>query len=418
MNKPSEPVDIAVIGAGIIGVCAALELAERGLRVTIFDPAEICSKTSYGNAGVISPWTCVPQSMPGLWKHIPGWIMRPDGPISIRPAYMPKFLPWAMKFFAAAQPERLNPVADALFTLSRGSVDAYRKRLDGTGEEHLVRDSLYVHVYKSPAAASLDHLGWQMRRQRQVPVELIDKQSLRRLEPELADDFQAAIIIKQQGRARDPAGIGIALAKKALALGATHIRTAVTSIKPNMGQGCIIETETGQFRAHKIVLAAGVWSGHLLQTYGYHLPLEAERGYHLLLKQPGIELNNSVMDAEGKYVASSMAGGIRIAGTAEFSGLQTPPNYVRARRFAKQAKRLFPRINCEQPEEWMGSRPSFPDSLPCLGNIPDLPGIIAAFGHSHYGLGMAPATSEIIADCVTGKTPNADMRAYSIGRFT
>jgi D-amino-acid dehydrogenase len=154
-----------------------------------------------------------------------------------------------------------------------------------------------------------------------------------------------------------------------------------------------------------------------LADFGFTLPLEAERGYHLLLRDPGIDLNNSIMDADGKYVASSMDAGIRIAGTAEFSGLDTAPNYARARRFAKQARQLFPRINCDQPEEWMGARPSFPDSLPCLGEIPGLTGIIAAFGHSHYGLGMAPGTSTIIADCVTGRRPRVDMAPYHIGRF-
>ena len=112
-----------------------------------------------------------------------------------------------------------------------------------------------------------------------------------------------------------------------------------------------------------------------------------------------------------------MEAGIRIAGTAEFAGLDAKPNYERARCFSEHAKDLFPRINCSQIEEWMGSRPSFPDSLPCLGEIPRLNGIIASFGHSHYGLGMAPGTARLIADCVTNKSNKADLSAYDIGRF-
>ena len=410
-------IDVAIVGAGIIGVCIALELVERGLQVAIFDPADVCSKTSYGNAGVISPWTCVPQSLPGLWKQLPAWLVRPDGPVSIRPGYVPQFLPWALRFMAAGKADRLDPIADAMFALSKGSVDAYKRRLAGTGKAHLVRDSIYVHVYRDPAAASLDHLGWQMRQNRQVPVDYINADELRIIEPELADEFKAAIIIKRQGRASDPAGIGIALAEKSVACGATHIKSQVKEIRPDNGQGCQVVTDRRTYQVGKIVLAAGIWSRQLLVNFGFNLPLEAERGYHLLLRDPGIELNNSIMDADGKYVASSMDAGIRIAGTAEFSGLDTAPNYARARRFAKQARQLFPRINCDQPEEWMGARPSFPDSLPCLGEIPGLTGIVAAFGHSHYGLGMAPGTSTIIADCVTGRRPSADMAPYHIGRF-
>jgi len=410
-------IDVAIVGAGIIGVCMALELVERGLQVAIFDPADVCSKTSYGNAGVISPWTCVPQSLPGLWKQLPAWLIRPDGPVSIRPGYLPQFLPWASRFMAAGKADRLNPIADAMFALSKGSVDAYKRRLAGTGKAHLVRDSIYVHVYRDPEAASLDHLGWQMRQNRQVPVDYINADELRIIEPELADEFKAAIIIKRQGRASDPAGIGIALAEKSVACGATHIKSQVKEIRPDNGQGCQVVTDRHTYQVGKIVLAAGIWSRQLLANFGFNLPLEAERGYHLLLRDPGIELNNSIMDADGKYVASSMDAGIRIAGTAEFSGLDTAPNYARARRFAKQARQLFPRINCDQPEEWMGARPSFPDSLPCLGEIPGLTGIVAAFGHSHYGLGMAPGTSTIIADCVTGRRPSVDMAPYHIGRF-
>ena len=184
--QPKPTIDVAVVGAGIIGVCTALELAERGLKVTIFDPAPFCSKTSYGNAGVISPWTCVPQSMPGLWKQVPGWLIDPDGPVSIRPSYMPKLLPWVLRFLAAGRPQRIDPVANAMFRLSKGSVAAYKTRLEGTGKENLVRDAMYVHVYRTPKSASLAHLSWQLRPARPGPIELVDNAALRGVGPAIA----------------------------------------------------------------------------------------------------------------------------------------------------------------------------------------------------------------------------------------
>ena len=417
MRESKATIDVAVVGAGIIGVCTALELVERGLQVTIFDPAPVCSKTSYGNAGVISPWTCVPQSMPGLWKQIPKWLIDPDGPVSIRSAYLPKFLPWALRFFAAGRINRIDPIADSLFQLSKGSVNAYKKRLAGTGKENLIRDSMYVHVYRNPKAASLDHLVWRLRQERQVPLELIDKNTLREIEPDISTDYKAAIIIREQGRASDPAGIGIALAKKAKEKGVAHIETTVQQVCPDQGLGCGLLTDQGTFVAKKIVLAAGVWSCQLLKQFGMKLPLEAERGYHLVLRDPGITINNSVMDAEQKYVASLMKAGVRVAGTAEFAGLNANPNFFRAQRFATQAKKLFPKLNVGDAEEWMGTRPSFPDSLPCLGEIPGVKNIIAAFGHSHYGLGMGPGTSELIADYITNQGSDRNLSPYSIKRF-
>ena len=148
-----------------------------------------------------------------------------------------------------------------------------------------------------------------------------------------------------------------------------------------------------------------------------HLPLEAERGYHLVFRNPRIEINNSIMDVEHMFVASQMAGGVRVAGTAEFAGIQAAPDYRRAFVFKKAVKSLFPRINIDEVVPWMGRRPTFPDSLPCIGRVEGLNGLYAAFGHSHYGLSQAPSTGRIIADCVTGRTPDVDIYPYRIGRF-
>ena len=176
--------------------------------------------------------------------------------------------------------------------------------------------------------------------------------------------------------------------------------------------------EEQQHDAAHLVLAAGVWSASLLKPFGLHLPLEAERGYHLVCRNPGIEINNSIMDVEHMCVASQMAAGVRVAGTAEFAGIQAAPDHRRAFVFRKALKSLFPRINLNDAEPWMGRRPTFPDSLPCIGMIEGLKGLYAAFGHAHYGLSQAPSTGRIIADCVTGRTPDVDLHPYRTGRFT
>ena len=140
---------------------------------------------------------------------MPRWLIDPEGTVSVRLEHLPKLLPWVLRFLAAGRSERLDPVADGLFRLSRGSVAAYKKRLAGTGQEQLVCDSMYVHVYRDPKAASLDHLGWQLRQERQVPLELIDKRALKGIEPHIATDFKADILINNRGRTSDPPGVGI-----------------------------------------------------------------------------------------------------------------------------------------------------------------------------------------------------------------
>ena len=409
---------VTIVGAGIVGICTALSLLEKGCEVEVIDRDPPAEGASHGNAGVISPWTCVPQSMPGVWKNVPKWLLDPEGPVALRWSYLPKFLPWAFKFLAAGKEACLPAIADAMSALNRPNVDLYRRHLDGTGHEDLVASSMYVHVFRDPAGANLNQLAWRMRAERDVPMEVINEGELREVEPAISTDYKAAILLKDQARALDPRAIGKALAEKAQGMGAVFLQTPVHKITPAGGGKWTLETGDGEMVASRLVLAAGVWSARLLAPLGISVPLEAERGYHMIFQDPGITVNNSIMETDAKFVASSMQSGVRFAGTAEFAGIDAEPDYRRARIFAKLGKRLFPGMNIDSPIEWMGRRPSFPDSLPCLGEVPGHAGLFAAFGHSHYGFGMAPNTGRVVAEVVSGATPNIDMAPYRIDRFS
>ena len=409
---------VTVIGAGIVGLCTSLSLFEKGHTVDIIDRDPPAEGASHGNAGIGSPWCCVPQSLPGLWKHIPKWTLDPEGPVTIRWGYLPRFLPWAIKFLRAGNLAALPAIADAMRALNRPNVDLYRHHLSGTGQQHLLSDSLYVHVYKDPAVADLGELGWRIREERGVPLRVVNSGELHEIEPALSRDYTSAVVIKGQARALDPGAIGKALAEKAMSMGATFRQTGVDRISPSPEGGWILHTGEGEFGADKLVIAAGAWSARLLQPLGIKVPLEAERGYHLVFRDPGITINNSIMDTEGKFAASSMLAGVRCAGTAEFAGLDAPPDYRRAEVFKRLGRKLFPGLNVDDAEEWMGTRPSFPDSLPCIGEVPGQVNLFSAFGHSHYGFGMAPNTGRIVAELVSGQQPNVDITPYRIDRFT
>ena len=408
---------VTVLGTGIVGICTGLALLERGFQVEFIDRAPPASGASHGNAGVVSPWSCVPQSLPGLWRHVPKWLIDPEGPVSVGWTHLPRFLPWAYRFFAAGKAEGLNRIGDAMNALNRPNVDLYRHFLRDTGGENLIKDSWYVHVYRDPADADLSHLGWRMRSDRGVPMERIGESELREVEPAIGPAYKAAILIKDQARATDPGAVGRALFDKACGNGATFHSAEVTGITPDGSGNWMLRTAAEPLSADTLIVAAGAWSLKLLKPLGISVPLEAERGYHLVIKNPGVSVRNSIMDAGKKFVASSMDAGIRCAGTAEFAGLHAPPDYRRARIFKKHAAELFPDIDTSQTEEWMGTRPSLPDSLPCLGPVPGYENLFAAFGHSHYGFGMAPNTGRVIASLVAGERPNIDMTPYAVERF-
>ena len=413
----TEARDAIVIGAGIVGICATLALQDKGFDVTVIDREGPAEATSYGNAGVISPWSCVPQSMPGLWKQVPKWLLDPEGPLSIRWSYAPRMLPWLIEFLRAGTPSRLPAIADAMLAVNRSSVELYRQLLADTGEDALVRDCLYLHLYRDPKGADPDALPWRLRRERGVPLEVLKGGEIQELEPEVSSAFQSAVAIRQQGRTVNPGRLGKVLAAKAEARGARFLRARVTRIAGRDGPGYRVETDEGSHEANKVVLAAGAWSKRLLADLGVRLPLEAERGYHLVFTDPGLTLSHSLTDADNKFVASSMEMGVRSAGTAEFAGLDAAPDYRRARVFVRHTREMLPNLNTEDCEEWMGPRPSTPDSVPYIGQVPGHPDLFAGFGHGHLGLTGAPMTARMLAGLVADEPLNVDMSAYRLDRF-
>ena len=413
----NEPVTI--IGAGIVGICCALSLQERGFKVRLIDPNEPGQGASMGNAGIISPWSCIPQSMPGMWKQVPKWLLSKSGPVSIPIAHFPRFIPWGVRFLRSGTEANVRRISAAMAELVAPNIDLYRRYLQGTGHESLLRPSSYVFVSRNPQSSFPDGLAWELRRAVGAPMRKVSGAELREMEPALSTDYGSAIVLDDQSRAVSPGRIGQVLAEKVQQQGGTIDRLEVKSIKPDSdGSGWVLTTTDGELACQRLVLAAGAWSAKLLAGIGVHVPLEAEGGYHTVFKSPGIELNNSISDLDQHIVSSSMEPGLRTAGTAEFAGLNAQPNYDRAKLLIGQTKAMFPDLNISDVDYWRGTRPSFPDSLPAIGEIAGFPNLFTAFGHSHYGLGMAPKTGQLIAELVSGGRPNCDMSAYDAMRFS
>lgn len=409
--------DVIVIGAGIVGICCVLSLIEKGLSVVLIDRDEPGQGASYGNAGIISPWSIIPQSVPGIWKQIPGMLLNKHGPLSVNASYFPKLIPWGIKFLRNGNKQQVDKASTAMDLLNHSNIELYQKHLAGTGHENLIQDSMYVHAFRNPKDASLNDLGYKIRAEKGANLEKIDQQELQMLEPALSDTFKAAILIKGQARAMSPGKIATVLAQKAQNLGVEIIKANVENLSTSEINNWEVLTDLGKFNAKKIVLSAGAWSTQLLKPLGVSLPLVAERGYHLEYSNSEITLNNSVMDVDNMFVASSMENGLRIAGTAEFAELDAPPNEARIKSLKMHARIMLPDIKEDSVKTWMGARPSFPDSLPVLDEIKNHKGLFTAFGHAHYGLMMAPKTGQIIANLVTENTNNIDLSAFSAGRF-
>ncbi|WP_306152789.1 FAD-binding oxidoreductase [Roseovarius sp. MMSF_3281] len=410
--------DVTILGAGIVGICTALSLLERGQRVRLIDRGAPGQETSFGNAGVISPWSIIPQATPGLWRSIPGMLLSGNKPLAVRAATWPRMIPWGLRLLAHGSETRTRAAADAMAHLCGPSIDLYRRHLAGTGHEALIRDSCYIHAFRNEdaARAAFDSLGYRIRAEKGAPMDLVDHPALKQMEPAIGPAYRAAIVIGAQARCTNPGRMGQVLAEKARAMGAEIIQDEVQALTP-AGTGWQIAGKARTYDAARVVMAMGAWSAALLRPLGYRLPLMAERGYHIECPAAGVSLENSIMDMDGKFVASSMEGGVRLAGQAEFAQADAPPDPRRQEILARQAREVFPDIVTKNARFWMGRRPSFPDSLPVLGPSERHEGLHFCFGHSHYGLMMAPKSGEVLADHLTGVRPNVALEAYRATRF-
>ncbi|WP_138471472.1 FAD-binding oxidoreductase [Poseidonocella sp. HB161398] len=409
--------ETVIIGAGVVGICTALSLIERGRKVRLIDRDAPGQATSYGNAGVISPFSITPHSSPGLWKALPGMLADPRKPLRVRPGFWPRMAPWGLRFLANGTEAKFRESAAAMRALCAPSIELYRRYLEAAGQGGLIADSYYIHAFRNPDKASLDALGFKVRAEHGAELELVGSQGLQAVEPAVSKDFKAAILIKGQGRALSPGRIGSVLAERVAALGGIVERAEVTGLSREGGTWTVT-TSAGAHEAESVVMAAGAWSRALLAPLGLRLPLMAERGYHIEISDPGVTLNNSFTDVEATVVASSMEGGMRVAGTAEFGDIDAAPDPAREAVFRKLARGICPDVAEGPAKVWMGRRPTLPDSLPALGGLPGQPGLYAAFGHSHHGLMMAPKTGEVVAELVTGGDPGIDMAPYAPLRFS
>jgi D-amino-acid dehydrogenase len=407
---------VTVIGAGVVGICTALSLAEKGVTVRLIDRAEPGQGASYGNAGVVAPHSIVPNAAPGLWKKLPGWLLSKDGPVRIRPEHALRFIPWGLKALRHSGEAEVRRIAAAMEVLNRDNVALYRRHLAGTGHEGLIQDSMYVYAYRDGAAARLDGLDAEVRQSLGAKMIRLSQGELRELEPDLAPEFEAALAVVDQGRATNPGRVGQVLTEKLVRMGGEVIRADVKGLA-RAGEGWRVETSAGAYESAKVVVTAGAWSARLLAPLGLKLPLQAERGYHVVFPETEARLRNSVMDTDAKIVASTMEMGLRAAGTAEFGDADAPPDPARAAAVERALRRLVPGIGAGRVETWMGVRPSFPDSLPVIGEMPGLKGLYGGFGHSHWGFMMAPKTGAMLADLVTEARVNMDLSAYSAARF-
>ena len=418
MNQtPCNQRRITVVGAGIVGISCALNLLRDGHAVTVVDRAPPGEGCSQGNAGMFSSDSFIPLSIPGVLGQVPGWLLDPFGPLAIRWRHLPSMVPWLVRFVLAGRPRRVEEICAALAPLLASSLEEHRALARGTEAEGLIRAQGCLYVYEDARSLAKEAKSWDLQQAHGTVMERLDGAQIREREPALASVYQHGYFLPKMGHTVEPMLLVKGLAGHFEQSGGVILKREVLDIEAGPDGPRRLATDQGTLDVDVLVIAAGAFSGRLTAKLGSPVPMQGERGYHVTIANSGIHLNTPVFVNTYKFIATPMAPGIRIAGTAEFGGLDAVPNFARAQVLVRHAKRMLPGIDASDVSEWSGLRPTLPDSLPVIGRSPHLPNLFFAFGHQHVGLTGGPKTGRLIADLVAGRPPNIDIRPFRADRF-
>ncbi len=418
LSAAESSCDVLVIGAGIVGTAIALRLQREGRDVLLIDREGVAAQASRVNAGALAFSDVLPLASPGILKKAPRWLFDPLGPLAIRPGYLPRLAPWLLRFWRASQPDRVRASTAAQAAMMDLSAAETPAMLASANAGLMLHSDGVLHVYESEEEMQASQPGWQARADHGIAfTHLRGPEAIAEVQPGLSPELVAATYIPRWNTVGDPQRVVEALAAALEQRGGRLRRADAAALEPGVGGVKVRLRDGPQPVARRVVVAAGAWSHRLARTLGDRIPLETERGYNTTLPVGAFDLRHQVTFGGHGFVVTPLACGVRVGGAVEFAGLDAPPNFARARTLLAKAKRFMPALRTGGGVEWMGFRPSLPDSLPAIGPASADARVVYAFGHGHLGLTQAAATARLVADIVLDRPPALDLAPFRPQRF-
>ena len=411
---------VTIIGAGIVGLATALTLQSEGHEVTLIDPRPPGSATSFGNAGAIVSGGVVPTATPGLWKRVPKMLFDPMSPLKIRWSYLPRLTPWLIRFLDSGREAKALKTSRELSTLTEQCLEAHHRLADLAGARSILKPVGWLKVYRDEDAYAGTAYDRGLMDLAGVNYQHLNADELHQLEPGISRDYTVGLFQPDASFVSTPYALSQALFSAFTQRGGIHNQEEVRRFEfGDNGEPSAVVTTHAIHPVDLLVIAAGAWSKELARLLGSKVSLDTERGYHLSFArtEAGPVLNRPTVFGGPQFVLSPMADGIRLNSGVELAGLEAEPDFTRIKALVPLAQQCLPGLSGEITREWMGYRPSTPDSKPVIGHSPVHGNVLYAFGHGHMGLGLSAITGRLIADLVAGRASRIPLGPFAVNRF-
>lgn len=406
--------EIAIIGAGVVGLSIAEALMTRGLSqdIVMIDPNPAGMGASYGNAGTIADYAVMPVGTPDVLRSLPSLLFDKNSPLSIRRAGILALMPWLARFAWQSLPRQAEANAQAIAALLTDAGPLWADLAGRIGGTSILQSKGCLYLYETAHDYRAAHQDMAGRRALGIEVDLIGPEALRQMEPNLPPVAGGAAFFPKAVFMSDPSAM---VQRLAAHLDVQMIRARADRITRHAG-GVTITGAGVNITAKRVIIAAGAHSRALARTAGDRVPLDTERGYHVEWDMDAPRLTRPTCPTSRGFYLCPMTGRLRVAGTVELGGLTAPPSQHRIDRLIQGARAFFPDLGAPD-RVWMGFRPSMPDSRPVIGPSRFGDDVIHAYGHGHIGLTLAPITAQLVADVIAGRTPSRDLKPYRVDRF-
>ncbi|MEO9654455.1 NAD(P)/FAD-dependent oxidoreductase [Marinomonas sp.] len=416
--KEKAGCDVIVVGAGIVGISIALKLQAQGKRVLVVDRKGVASETSAGNAGAFAFSDIIPLATPGIMRKAPKWLLDPLGPLSIRPAYAWQIMPWMLKFWRSSWQDKYQAALAAQAELMSFSKAALERQIAAVKGDALIRREGQLQVYEGLEEFKASLADWKIRKEHGVVFQFLENhEAIAAIQPGIHPRFSHGVFTPEWMNVVHPEKWTQHLAGAFEGLGGRVCIASIKAIEPSNEQVIVLCEDGETLIASNLVLAAGAWSKPLAHSLGDDIPLDTERGYNTTLSTEKFELKTHLSFSNHGFVVSKVGDDIRVGGAVELGGLSLAPNYKRAELLLNKAASFLPGLPSKGGVQWMGFRPSMPDSLPVISYASRTKRVIYAFGHGHLGLTQSAGTAELVSSLLSQATPEINLIPFSAKRF-